>query len=292
MTSSAPRRGRILLALPLAATLTAALPLAAQQSGAPSAPSATAPSGAAGTAAKKPAAAAPAEKPVDKNAVSYSLGVMFGEQLKGGGLQSDSVSTERLGQGVRDALSGKAKLSDDDRAHIMQMVRASQQALVDTNHKAAAKFLAENGKKPGVITTASGLEYQVHKEGTGASPKASDEAVVNYRGTLLDGTEFDSSYKRGQPATFPVGRVIPGWTEGLQLMKPGGKYTLWVPPQLAYDMRSPSPTIPPGSLLVFEVELLSAKPAAPAAAPGAGHPGMPVPKPQPAAPQSNPPQGH
>jgi FKBP-type peptidyl-prolyl cis-trans isomerase FklB len=156
------------------------------------------------------------------------------------------------------------------------------------NHRAAAKFLAENAKKPDIVTTASGLQYKVISPGSGDSPKGSDEVVVNYRGSLLDGTEFDSSYKRGQPATFPVGAVIPGWTEALQLMKPGAKYQLWVPPQLAYDMRvNPGAPIPPGSMLVFDVELLSIKPpqvpagtpTAPAGTPTV--PAQPAPAPQP-----------
>jgi FKBP-type peptidyl-prolyl cis-trans isomerase len=159
-------------------------------------------------------------------------------------------------------------LTDADKQAINEMVRNAHEAAAETNHRAAAKFLAENTKKPDVVTTASGLQYKVLTQGSGASPKATDSVVVNYRGTLLDGTEFDSSYKRGEPATFQVNRVIPGWTEALQLMKPGGKYTLWVPPQLAYDLRSP-PSIPAGSMLIFDVELVSIKPpeqAAPAPA--------------------------
>jgi FKBP-type peptidyl-prolyl cis-trans isomerase FkpA len=169
---------------------------------------------------------------------------------------------------VRDGITGKAKMSDADRQNISRLMRNAQQGAADANHRAAAKFLAENGKKPGVTTTASGLQYKVLAAGSGESPKASDEVTVNYRGTLLDGTEFDSSYRRGEPATFPLARVIPGWTEGLQLMQPGAKYQLFVPPQLAYDMR-PRPGIPPGSMLIFEVELLSVKPVPAAAIPGA-----------------------
>jgi FKBP-type peptidyl-prolyl cis-trans isomerase len=158
------------------------------------------------------------------------------------------------------------------------MLKSLFAAQGDTNHRAAAKFLAENAKKPDVVTTASGLQYKVVAAGSGESPKATDEVTVNYRGTLLDGTEFDSSYKRGEPATFPVSRVIPGWTEALQLMKPGAKYQLFIPPQLAYDMR-PRPPIPPGSMLLFDVELLSAKAApqpAAAPAPAASAPAAPA----------------
>src|SRR6185437_11083349 len=109
----------------------------------------------------------------------------------------------------------------------------------NANHAAARAFLARNGKKKGVVTTASGLEYQVLKAGQGSSPKAGDMVTVNYRGKLLDGKEFDSSYKRGQPASFPVDRVIPGWQEALELMKPGAKWRIFVPPRLAYDLNSP-----------------------------------------------------
>ena len=134
-------------------------------------------------------------------------------------------------------------------------------------------FLARNGKKKGVVTTASGLEYQVLTTGQGSAPTAADMVTVNYRGTLLNGTEFDSSYKRGQPAVFPVDRVIPGWQEALKLMKPGAKYRIFVPPQLAYDLNPPmGAPIPPGSMLIFEVNLLGVKPPAPPPAPPAGPP--------------------
>src|SRR5499427_10876798 len=249
-----------LLVLGTAAALAAsAWPAQAQQ---PS--TETPPAPAAKAAPKKPAAAATDAAASDKNAISYSLGVSMGDQLRSNGIASDAVNTQRLGQGVRDALDGKAKMSEADQKNIQQLVRNAQQGAADTNHAAAAKFLAENAKKPGVTTTASGLQYKVLTPGSGESPKATDEVTVNYRGTLLDGTEFDSSYKRGQPASFVLGRVIPGWTEGLQLMKAGAKYQLFVPPQLAYDLR-PRPGIPPGSLLIFEVELLSFKPLQPAA---------------------------
>jgi FKBP-type peptidyl-prolyl cis-trans isomerase len=252
---------RVSLLLGTAAALAvAAWPLRAQQSSPAKAPGATAAPG-------KPAAAAETDAAAsDRNAISYSLGVSLGEQLRSSGVAPDTVNTQRLGQGVHDALTGKVKMSEADQKNIQRLVRNAYEGAAETNHQAAATFLAENGKKPGVVTTASGLEYQVLTAGSGDSPKATDEVTVNYRGTLLDGTEFDSSYKRGQAATFVLGRVIPGWTEGLQLMKPGSKYRLFVPPQLAYDMRS-RPPIPPGSLLIFEVELLSFKPAQAASTP-------------------------
>jgi FKBP-type peptidyl-prolyl cis-trans isomerase FkpA len=254
MTLPAPRRGRNLIVCnTVAALLTSVLVAQAQQPQQPQ-------PGASGTAATAPAkkAAPAAGAASEKSAASYALGLTMGQQLKETGIGPDGISTERMMQGLRDALSGKAKASEEDRMTIAKFMRTAQEGAGAKNHSLAEKFLAENGKKPGVITTASGLEYKVLTEGSGA--------------------EFDSSYKRGQPATFPVGRVIPGWTEGLQLMKPGGKYMLWVPPKLAYDLRSP-PSIPPGSLLTFEVELLSVK-APPPAAPAGPAPGATPPAPK------------
>jgi FKBP-type peptidyl-prolyl cis-trans isomerase len=205
--------------------------------------------------------------PSTSSAASHSVGVVMGAQLHAAGVTPQDVSNERLAAGLNDALAGKAKLTPEDQQRITNLMSRSRAEAGEAHHRAAAAFLADNGKKPGVVTTASGLEYKVLTAGSGASPKATDEVVVNYRGSLLDGTEFDSSYKRGEPATFPVNRVIPGWTEALQLMKPGSKYQLFIPPQLAYDLHSP-PGIPPGSLLLFDVELLSIKaPAAAAPAP-------------------------
>jgi FKBP-type peptidyl-prolyl cis-trans isomerase FkpA len=270
MTLPAPRRGRTLLIIPAAAlgTLFAGALLA--QAPQPSSGASTPAAGEA-PAKKAPAGSGAAKAPSEKSSVSYSLGVSMGEQLHGSYVTPDEVNAERLAQGVRDGLSGKAKLSDADRDSIGKLLRSAHEAAGEVNHRAAAGFMGENGKKPDVVTTASGLQYKVLAAGSGDSPKATDEVTVNYRGTLLDGTEFDSSYKRGQPANFVLSRVIPGWSEGLALMKPGAKYQLWIPPQLAYDLRSPPP-IPPGSMLIFEVELVGVKPApppAPAAAPAA-----------------------
>jgi FKBP-type peptidyl-prolyl cis-trans isomerase FkpA len=132
--------------------------------------------------------------------------------------------------------------------------------MADSNSEKGEAFLAENAKKEGVKTTASGLQYKVLKEGDGKSPQATDTVSVHYRGTLLDGTEFDSSIKRGQPAEFPLNRVIPGWTEGVQLMKVGAKYQFTIPSKLAYGERgTPGGPIPPNSTLIFEVELLAIK---------------------------------
>jgi FKBP-type peptidyl-prolyl cis-trans isomerase len=241
-----------------------ALQTQAQQ---PGASSPAAGSQAAPAAAKKaPAKSGATEADSKKSAASYSLGLLWGEQLRGTGLAPDAVSTARIAQGIRDGITGKATISQQDRENI----RALATSGVDANHHAADKFLAENGKKPGVVTTASGLEYQELRAGNGNSPKAGDSVVVNYRGTLLNGTEFDSSYKSGQPATFQVDRVIPGWTEALQLMKPGAKWKLFIPPRLAYDMRSP-PSIPPGSMLLFDVELISVQPASAASPPSSAN---------------------
>jgi len=195
-----------------------------------------------------------------KSKASYSLGVSVGTQLHGLGLNADAVSYERVVQGLRDALGGKATAGPEDGQRVQSLIEQARTTEGAANKAAAEKFLAANGKLPGVITTASGLEYKVIRPGTGEPPKSSDEATVNYRGTLLDGTEFDSSYKRGQPATFPIGGVIKGWQEALLLMKVGSKVELFIPPSLAYDLNSPPP-IPPGSLLKFEVELISFKPA-------------------------------
>jgi FKBP-type peptidyl-prolyl cis-trans isomerase FklB len=230
---------------------------------------------------KKPAAAAAApggasdvKAPTNAKAqASYSIGVSMGDQLHHLGLTSDSIVTERLSQGLRDALSGKVAMSPHDQENIAAFLKTTRDSLADTNRAAAKAFLAQNGKKPGIVTTASGLEYHVVTEGSGTPPKSTDEVTVNYKGSLLDGTEFDSSYKRGQPATFPVNGVITGWQEALVLMKPGSKWELFIPPNLAYDVNSP-PAIPPGSLLKFEVELIKVKQPAPAT------PGAQVPKSQ------------
>ncbi|WGS85887.1 FKBP-type peptidyl-prolyl cis-trans isomerase [Methylomonas sp. UP202] len=127
------------------------------------------------------------------------------------------------------------------------------------NLAAGEAFLAENAKKPGIVTTASGLQYQVVTEGSGAQPGPTDNVTVHYQGTTIDGKEFDSSYKRGAPASFPLNRVIPGWTEGLQLMKEGAKYRLFIPAKLAYGERGAGRDIGPNSALIFDVELIKAR---------------------------------
>jgi FKBP-type peptidyl-prolyl cis-trans isomerase len=284
------RSGRISLAvkgavsgLAVAALLTGATLVNAQTSTpATAAPPATAPAakksatgGTAAAGAKDKGAGAAADTPKSKG--SYAIGVSVGETLRRSKVPLDAVSVEKISQGIRDSLSGKAQMSQEYQTQIMALMQGARVAAAEPNHKAAETFLAENGKKSDVHTTASGLQYKVIAAGSGDSPKPTDQVSVNYRGTLLDGTEFDASAKHGGPATFNVNGVIPGWTEALQLMKPGAKFQLWIPPKLAYDLDSP-PVIPPGSLLVFDVELVSVKPpAAPAAgAPGAAPPGHPA----------------
>ena len=199
-----------------------------------------------------------------EDAVSYSVGFQMGSEYRKHGIP---VDPEMIAAGVRDAMSGaQPKLSEEDMkvklSDLESRVKRSQQE--KTTEQAAKNlaegeaFLAENAKKEGVVTLPSGLQYQVLKEGEGLSPNATDTVTVHYLGTFIDGKEFDSSYKRGQPATFALNRVIKGWTEGVQLMKPGAKYKLFIPPKLAYGERASR--IPPNSPLIFEVELISVVP--------------------------------
>ncbi len=198
-----------------------------------------------------------------KDKVSYSFGLNVGFNLK---RQKIELNSDAFVAGMRDAMSGKEPaLNEQQVREVMQQfekeMNDKQQAAGQKNATDGQKFLADNKGKPDVKTTASGLQYKVVKEGNGATPKATDTVVVNYRGTLLDGTEFDSSYKRGQPASFPVNQVIKGWTEALQLMKAGSKYQLFIPAELAYGARGAGGDIGPNSALIFDVELLSIKPA-------------------------------
>src|SRR5437870_6465750 len=214
-----------------------------------------------------------------KDKVSYSIGLNIGFNL---GRQNVQVNPDLLAAGIKDAIAGKPQLNADQVKEVMATfekdMEQKQKAAGEKNASEGAKFLDENKKKDGVKTTASGLQYKVIKDGTGAQPKATDTVTVNYRGTLINGTEFDSSYKRGQPATFPVNGVIKGWTEALQLMKVGSKYQLFIPSDLAYGERSVSPDLAANSTLIFEVELMDAKPAptpAPAGAAKAPSPAAP-----------------
>jgi FKBP-type peptidyl-prolyl cis-trans isomerase FklB len=200
----------------------------------------------------------------DKDKQSYAVGVNVGKSL-----HRDEIDVEPkfVLQGLQDALAnGKLQLTDDQIKTVMtdlqNQVRQKQeekrQAMAEGNKKDGAAFLAANATKEGVVTLPSGLQYKVLAAGTGPKPTASDSVVCNYRGTLLDNTEFDSSYKRGQPTTFPVSGVIKGWTEALQLMPVGSKWQLFIPADLAYGDRPQGPG-GPNSTLIFEIELLSIK---------------------------------
>jgi FKBP-type peptidyl-prolyl cis-trans isomerase FklB len=189
--------------------------------------------------------------------------------------QSIQVDPKILAQGLSDALAGNKMLLTDQEAQavltqLQQQMRAAQmqkmQALAATNKQEGEAFLASNKTKEGVVTLPSGLEYKILQAGTGPKPTANDLVVCNYRGTLINGTEFDSSYKRGQPATIPVGHVIKGWTEALQLMPVGSKWQLYIPADLAYGERGAGGDIGPNATLIFDVELLSIKSPAPAPA--------------------------
>ena len=197
--------------------------------------------------------------------VSYALGIGIGRQLSQMG--AADLNIDDFAQAIKDVIAGDLKLGDAEAQQIVQEFFAKQEekqkAEAAEKGKAAKqdgeKFLAENGKKEGVITAASGLQYQVLREGNGQSPKATDTVECHYEGTLTDGTKFDSSYDRGQTATFPLNQVIAGWTEVLQLMKEGGKYRFFIPYELGYGERGAGASIPPFSTLVFDVELVSVK---------------------------------
>ncbi len=214
-----------------------------------------------GTATAKSPAVLTLKTEKDKN--SYAFGMNIGR-----GLRQNSVDVDPaiLMRGIKDVLAGGKTLLTDEQAQavltaIQNDLRKKQQDLRQqaggTNKKEGEAFLAENKTKEGVITLPSGLQYKIVKAGDGPKPAATDSVVCNYRGTLINGTEFDSSYKRGQPATFPVGQVIKGWTEALQMMPVGSKWELYVPPDLAYGDRGAGASIGPNATLIFEVELVS-----------------------------------
>lgn len=200
-----------------------------------------------------------------KDKVSYAIGVDIANTLK---RQSIEVNKEVFMKGLNDALSGgKIMMTDQEMRETLaafskeMMTKQAEAAkkLGEKNKLEGEAFLAENKKKEGVKTLPSGLQYKVITEGTGKTPAANDTVTVNYRGTFIDGKEFDSSYKRGQPATFPVKGVIPGWTEALQLMKEGAKWQLVVPSNLAYGDKGAGGLIGPNATLIFDVELISVK---------------------------------
>ena len=219
--------------------------------------------GQAATGAKRPGTAAAAPLKTPKEKASYAIGQNIAKGLQKDGVDVDAAS---LARGVRDALAGNKSLLTDQEAQaaLATEVRAKQQAKMqiaaEENKKQGDAFLAENKTKPGVVALPSGLQYKVLKEGTGPKPTPGDKVTCNYSGTLIEGKEFDSSYKRGQPVTFSVGEVIKGWNEALQLMPVGSKWQLVVPPDLAYGDHGAGQDIGPNSTLIFEVELLSIAP--------------------------------
>ena len=188
--------------------------------------------------------------------LSYAWGLAMGSQLKGMGVES--INFEDYIDAVKAVFEGKEPAVSPEEAQkiINEYLTELQEKAFKAAKEIGAKFLEENGKKEGVHTTASGLQYIIDKEGTGKQPTATDNVTVHYTGRLLDGKVFDSSVARGEPATFPLNRVIPGWTEGLQLMKEGAKYTFFIPSDLAYGAQGAGRDIPPHSTLIFEVELI------------------------------------
>ena len=251
----------ILLAAVLSTSLFAQQTPAAGQT----APSTTTPKSSAPKTAHKPVAKTAAPKPLttSKDKFSYALGMNLG-----GGLhrQSVDIDSDVFMRGFKDALAGrKTQLTDDEArtaiTEIQNQMRAQQaqklQEQSSANKKQGEEFLSANKAKEGVVALPSGLQYKVLQEGTGPKPAATDTVVCNYRGTLIDGKEFDSSAKHGGPATFPVSGVIKGWTEALQLMPVGSKWQLFIPSDLAYADRGAGQDIGPGATLIFEVELVS-----------------------------------
>lgn len=258
----------------LACGLIAVSGVAAQQAPAPSATHSSASATAtkkqsattkSGSAAKTSTAARTTTLDTDKQKQSYAIGMSFAKSLQ---RQSVDVDPNVVSQALHDTFAGKTLLTDEQAqatlAALQTQMRAKMEAKMQEagkkNKEAGEAFLAANKTKEGVVTLPSGLQYKIVKQGTGPKPTAADTVVCNYRGTLIDGTEFDSSEKHGGPATFPVGRVIKGWTEALQLMPVGSKWQLFVPADLAYGERGPGPEIGPNSTLVFDVELVSIQP--------------------------------
>lgn len=262
-----------------AALLVAVAAVAGAQSGKPAAAPAQKPAAPEQKPAAQPAPPAPAQagKPESlPDRASYIIGFNIGRTFKTNDLQ---VNPDLVMKGLRDGTAGETGLltpaeMQSTMQALQQQVGAQQQAkqkaLGEKNKAEGAAFLAKNKTRPGVKTTASGLQYEVLKEGTGPSPKATDTVTVNYKGTLMDGTVFDSSEAHGQSATIALDHVVQGWTEGVQLMKVGSKYKFYIPSSLGFGEQGP-PQIGPDALLIFEVELLSIakpEPAKPGAAPG------------------------
>jgi len=204
------------------------------------------------------------QEPLSKaDKLGYSIGYNIANSLKQQGIE---INQELLLKGIADVFSGKKPLlSEQEVEQNLKAFRKERMAKMQKARKQQARqkmvqgeaFLAENAKKEGVVTLPSGLQYKVIKPGTGNTPKSTDKVTTHYQGTLIDGTEFDSSYNRGKPATFPVNGVIAGWTEALQLMKVGAEWQLFIPSDLAYGKKGAGRQIPPGATLIFKIELLS-----------------------------------
>ncbi|MBD7978857.1 MULTISPECIES: FKBP-type peptidyl-prolyl cis-trans isomerase [Pseudomonas] len=200
------------------------------------------------------------ETPAQK--ASYGIGLNMGKSLAQEGM--DDLDSKAVALGIEDAIGKKEQRIKDEElmeafASLQERAEERLLAMQGENAEAGKKFLEENGKREGVITTASGLQYEIVKKAEGAQPKVDDIVTVHYEGRLTDGSVFDSSIERGSPIDLPVGGVIPGWVEGLQLMHVGEKFKLYIPSELAYGEQSPSPMIPPSSVLVFDLELLAIK---------------------------------
>jgi len=206
--------------------------------------------------------------------ISYLIGLVFGAQMHNTGITPDAIVSDSVVRGLKDGLQGKQP-STAEQQQLAAYARSAGDAMVARNANAAKEFLAKNAKAKGVVTTASGLQYKIldagDKKATPIAP--TDTVTANYRGTLIDGTEFDSSYSRGAPTPFPVNGVIKGWQEALVLMKPGAKWQLFIPPELAYGPRGQG-KIPPNSLLIFDLNVISAEAAG---APPKAPPGTPPP---------------
>jgi FKBP-type peptidyl-prolyl cis-trans isomerase FklB len=274
--------GMIFSGSAVAQTPTTTSPAPAATAPASSTPAAKAQAGAGGSTpagTKTPAAKTPAKTATtgtrapltlktQKDKASYAIGLNIGKSMHKDGVE---VDTAILARGVKDALAGgKTLLTDEEAKTALTLLTADLRKKAEGKAQVAGvanktegdAFLAANKTKDGVVTLPSGLQYKILKEGTGPKPTAADTVVCNYKGTLINDTEFDSSYKRGKPATFPVGQVIKGWTEALQLMPVGSKWQLFVPSELAYGARGASAEIGPNATLIFDVELLSIEPKA------------------------------